>query len=80
MLAANDSIWTGTMALASVIAASTDSCVSGVPFATTVSPRYRVSWSSRTIAPSVTRTSTSGPTSSRTGMSALSSSCGPRFG
>ncbi len=58
----------------------TDSWVSGVPFATTVSPTYRVSWSSRTIAPSVTRTSTSGPTSSRTGMSALSSSCGPRFG
>ena len=43
MLAANDSICTATMALASVMAASTDSWVSGVPLATTGSPRYRVS-------------------------------------
>ena len=39
VFAANDSIWTPTMALASVIAASISSSVSGVPLATTVSPR-----------------------------------------
>ena len=80
MFAANDSICTATRDRASVKAASIDSRVSGVPLATTWSPRYSVSSSSRTTAPSATRTITSGPTPSMTGIPASSSSCGPRFG
>jgi uncharacterized membrane-anchored protein len=63
-----------------VVAKGTPLTAEAVQEAMTVSPRYRVSVSSRTTEPSVTRTSTSGPAPSMTGMPASSSSCGPRFG
>src|SRR6266498_1276449 len=80
VLAANASNWTESPSRASAIALATVPASCRTPLATASPPRYTVSASIRTTSPSRSRSNSTSPRSSISGMPACTSTSGPRLG